>query len=91
MRILYLITRQFHLLMQVKELRNQGFDQGAIAGILGMQSFLVRNYIRQSEPFTLQQLRSALGECVKTEEEVKTGKMGDSLGVELLIVTYSQK
>ncbi len=91
MRILYLITRQFHLLMQVKELRNQGFDQGAIAGILGMQGFLVRNYIRQSEPFTLQQLRRALGECVKTEEAVKTGKMGDSLGVELLIVTYSQK
>lgn len=90
MRILYLLTRQFNMLMQVKELRSQGFDQGAIAGTLGMQGFIARNYIRQSEPFTLAQLRSALKECVETEEAVKTGKIGDSLGVELLIVAYSQ-
>lgn len=90
MRILYLITRQFNLLMQVKELREQGFDQGAIAKTLGMQSFIVRNYVRQSERFTLEQLRAALQECVETEEAVKTGKMGDTMSVELLIVKYSQ-
>lgn len=90
MRILYLITRQFNLLMQVKELREQGFDQGAIAKTLGMQSFIVRNYVRQSEHFTLEQLRNALQECVETEEAVKTGKMGDTMSVELLIVKYSR-
>lgn len=90
MRILYLITRQFNLLMQVKELREQGFDQGAIAKTLGMQSFIARNYARQSEHFTLEQLRAALQECVETEEAVKTGKMGDTMSVELLIVKYSQ-
>lgn len=39
MRILYLITRQFNLLMQVKEMLAQGFDQNLIAQNLKVQSF----------------------------------------------------
>lgn len=89
MRILYLITRQFNLLMQVKELKGQGFDQAGIASRLGMQSFIIRNYLRQAERFTKEQLREAVQECVETEEAVKTGRMGDSMSVELLIVKYS--
>lgn len=89
MRILYLITRQFNLLMQVKELKGQGFDQAGIASRLGVQSFIIRNYLRQAERFTQEQLREAVQECVETEEAVKTGRMGDSMSVELLIVKYS--
>ena len=89
MRILYLITRQFNLLMQVKELKGQGFDQAGIASRLGLQSFIIRNYLRQAERFTQEQLREAVQECVETEEAVKTGRMGDSMSVELLIVKYS--
>lgn len=89
MRILYLITRQFNLLMQVKELKGQGFDQASIASRLGVQSFIIRNYLRQAERFTQEQLREAVQECVETEEAVKTGRMGDSMSVELLIVKYS--
>ena len=29
--------------------------------------------------------------CVDTEEQVKTGRMGDQLGVELLIMKYTEK
>ena len=89
MRILYLITRQFNLLMQVKELKGQGFDQAGIASRLGLQIFIIRNYLRQAERFTQEQLREAVQECVETEEAVKTGRMGDSMSVELLIVKYS--
>lgn len=89
MRILFLIARQFNLLMQVKELRAQGFDRNGIAGKMGMSGFIVRNYISQSEHFTGEQLRDALEDCVATEEAVKTGRMGDSMSVELLIVKYS--
>ncbi len=33
MRILFLITRQFNLLLQVKELKNKGYDANAIGGV----------------------------------------------------------
>lgn len=91
MRILFLISRQFHLLMQVKELYHQGYDQRQIAEQIGLQSFIVKNYIRQASLFSKNELEQAVKDCVETEEAVKTGKMQDILSVELLIVKYSQK
>lgn len=91
MRILFLITRQFNLLMQVKELKQQGYDASALASKVGLQSFIVKNYIRQSEAFTLERLKQAVIDCVNAEESVKTGRMIDVLSVELIIVQYSQK
>lgn len=89
MRILFLITRQFNLLMQVKEMQSQGFDQNAIAGKMKMQSFIIRNYTRQTGRFTSEELIQAVKDCVAAEEDVKTGRMNDVLSVELLIVKYS--
>lgn len=91
MRILFLITRQFHLLLQVKELCGQGYDQRQIAEKVGLQSFVVKNYVRQSSLFSKEDLKQAVRDCVETEEAVKTGKIQDVLSVELLIVKYSEK
>ena len=90
MRILYLITRQFNLLMQVKELRQSGYEGKAIGERLKMAGFIVRNYIRQAECFTLDGLRQAVRDCVEMEEAVKTGRMNDVMSVELLLVKYSR-
>lgn len=91
MRILALIARQFNLLLQVKDLRRQGFDQAAIASKAGIMGFVARNCLRQAEYFSTQMLRSAVEDCVRTDEAVKTGRMGDRMGVELLIVRYSSE
>ncbi len=89
MRILFLLTRQFNLLMQVKEMQSQGFDLNGIAANLKLQSFIVRNYLRQSGRFSIEELKQAVLDCVEAEESVKTGRMNDILSLELLIVKYS--
>lgn len=91
MRILALIARQFNLLLQAKDLRRQGFDQTTIASRMGVMGFVARNCLRQAEYFSIEILRSAVEECVRTDEAVKTGRMGDRMGVELLIVKYSSE
>ena len=91
MRILFLLARQFHLLMQIGELYRQGYDQKQIAEQVGLQSFVVRNYIRQLSFFSKEELENAVKDCVQTEEAVKTGKIQDVLSVELLIMKYSGK
>lgn len=91
MRILYLITRQFNLLMQAKELRENGYDAAAIAGKMGVQNFVVKGLLRQAEYFSAGQVRAMVELCVGTEEAVKTGKLNDKLAVELIIVQGSQK
>ena len=89
MRILYLITRQFNLLMQVKELSEEGYSAKTISERLKMAGFIVRNCLRQAEYFSLKTLKEALQDCVRMEEAVKTGRMNDVICVDLLLVKYS--
>ncbi|MCM1122830.1 MAG: DNA polymerase III subunit delta [Eubacterium sp.] len=89
MRILFLITRQFNLLLQVKELKNKGYDANTIGEKVGLAGFIARKYVAQSAKFKEADLRRALTDCVEAEEAVKTGKMNDVMSVELLIVKYS--
>lgn len=89
MRILYLLSRQFRLLMEVKEMTGQGYDKKEIASKAGLHPFAVGKYIEQSRRFSQKELRSILEESVDIEERVKTGRLGDVLAVELFIVKYS--
>ena len=91
MRILFLIGRQFNLLWQVKELKKKGYDNKKIGEKTGLHGFLVGKYASQASRFKQEELREALEACVSTDEAVKSGRIGDSLGVELLIVKYSCK
>lgn len=89
MRILYLVTRQFNMLLQVKELKNKGYDVNTIGQKVGLAGFIARKYVAQAAKFKEADLRRALTDCVEAEEAVKTGRMNDIMSVELLIVKYS--
>ena len=89
MRILFLIGRQFSLLVQVKELRAKGYDNRRIGEKTGLHGFIAGKYVNQSSRFEMDVLKEALTDCVKTDEAGKNGRMNDRLGVEMLIVRYS--
>ena len=89
MRILFMLTRQFNIMLQVKELEKEGYDQSAISKRLGIQPFVVKNYQKILGRYSLEQLKSAVEKCTKTEEQVKTGYLNDALSVELLLVEFS--
>ena len=91
MRILFLITRQFNLLLQVKELHKKGFANKAIGEKVGLPGFIAGKYVTQAGRFTTEALRAALEACVETEELIKTGRMNDTMSVELLIIKYSNE
>ncbi|MDO4331578.1 MAG: DNA polymerase III subunit delta [Eubacteriales bacterium] len=91
MRILFLIGRQFNLLMQVKELKKKGYDDKRIAEKTGLHGFIVKKYVSQASRFSMEELQEALTACVEADEAVKTGKMNDVMSVELLIVQYSKE
>lgn len=90
MRILFLIARQFQQLLLVKSLMAKGLDRGAIASKAQMAPFVAGRCMSQSRSFSMEQLKTAVKDCVEAEEAVKTGRMNDVLSVELLILKYSQ-
>ncbi|MDD3404388.1 MAG: DNA polymerase III subunit delta [Hespellia sp.] len=89
MRILFLLARQFRLLLAAKELQKKGFRGRDIAGKIGVQPFVAEKCVRQAGAFSMKALRSILEDAADTEERVKTGRLTDTLAVELFIVKYS--
>ena len=89
MRILYLLARQFKLLLEVKDLCGKGYEKSQIAKTVGLHPFVAGKYIQQCRTFSREELRSIMEEAVNTEEMVKTGRLNDVMSVELFIVKYS--
>jgi DNA polymerase-3 subunit delta len=89
MRILFLIARQFNVLLQVKELKKKGYDHKTIGTKVGLPGFIAGKYAAQAAGFEAADLREALEACVEADEAVKTGRMNDVMSVELLIIQYS--
>lgn len=89
MRILYLIARQFNMLLQVKELKQKGADNRQIGEKVGLPPFIAGKYVSQAAGFGQEELKRAIEECVTAEEAVKTGRINDVMSVEILIVKYS--
>ncbi|MDD6215516.1 MAG: DNA polymerase III subunit delta [Roseburia sp.] len=90
MRILFLISRQFQILFNVKSATAKRVDNRTIAQKAGIPEFAVRRNQAQARNFTLDQLRQALEDGVSYEEAVKTGRMNDQMAVELFLLTYSK-
>lgn len=89
MRILFLLTRQFRILMQIKELEKEGLPPKEMAAKVGIMPFLVGKYRAQAKPFSTKELREILEAGVTAEEDVKIGKVGDVLSVEMFLIRYS--
>lgn len=89
MRILFLIGRQFNLLLQARLLKQKGYGDRAIAEKIGVPPFAATKYLNQASKFKLEDLRKAVDECVEADEAVKSGNRNDRLSVELLIIKYS--
>lgn len=89
--ILKMISRQFKLILECKYLAKKGYNNEAVAKEIGVHSFVVKNCLNQGRNFTNKTLMSALKDCFECDINVKTGKITDKLGVELIILKYSKK
>lgn len=89
MRILFLMTRQFRILLEVSEMNRRGYGKKEISENVKVPPFAVGRYLAQAQKFSPSSLRQILEDCASTEEEVKTGRLDDTMAVELLIVQYS--
>lgn len=88
--ILYLMTRHFNILLQIKDLLANGYAPAAITEKVSVPAFTVSKYINQTKNFTREQLTNALKLAADTEEEIKTGRMQEKIGTELLIIAFSK-
>ncbi len=92
MRILFMLARQFNIMLQVYELSKAGVANGEIASKAGVQPFIVGKIIKQLDGkngFKGKTLVAALKDCVNIENHIKNGRMDDKAGVEMILIKYS--
>lgn len=89
-KILYMITRQFRYLFQIKLLERQGYTPMAIGPKLGLKQFIVKKYLKQAMNFNIDVLKKALEQCLLTDESIKKGRIDQRIGIELLITQFTK-
>lgn len=89
LKILSLIARQYNILFQIKSLRKSGADKKTMASVAKVSPYFVDKYISISNRYSEDALKDALELCADYDQAFKSGKIIDTMAVELLIVRFS--
>ena len=85
--LLSMIERQFRILLQIKELREQGANIDAMQKTLGIRhEFIIEKSLRQAQHFSMARLESIYNHLAEVEQAIKTGEIADVLALDLLVV-----
>ena len=87
--ILALLVRQCNQLLQT-QLLEAGKSQGEMAKELKVPPFVAGKLKQQVRLFKREELYEMIKKCAATDEGIKTGKITDRIGVELLLVEFSK-
>ena len=88
--ILALLVRQCNQLLQTQSLLKAGKSQGEMAKELKVPPFVAGKLKQQVRLFKREELYEMIKKCAATDEGIKTGKITDRIGVELLLVEFSK-
>jgi DNA polymerase-3 subunit delta len=88
-RILFMLIRQFRLILQSKLLSEKGLGEREIGSKIKIAPFIVRECLRQGKSLTTNNLEQALKDCLETDSNIKIGKVDARIGVEVIIMKYS--
>lgn len=88
--IIYMITRQFRHILEMKLLKNEGVSLSEAASKIGLTPYAARKVASQADNFTIDRLKTALEKCLEVDTSIKTGKVNDRIATELLITEFSK-
>lgn len=86
LKIISMISRQFRMIYKTKALQSEGHSGTSIASKLGTPGFVANKNANFGRRMTFDQLGEIIGDCIKYERMIKTGKMGQDIALETLIV-----
>ncbi len=83
--VLHMITRQFRILLQIKELRAVGTLPADIAALLRLPPFVIDKSSKQARNFSFEQLEDIYRSLLEVDAAVKSGEMEERLALNLFV------
>lgn len=84
--ILTLMSRQYKNMLSVKELAMQRKSPSEISSVIGLNIWAVNDCIKNCGAYTFDMLEKGYTDCLETDVRIKSGKISDRLGVEMLLM-----
>lgn len=85
-KILFMIARHYRILLRVKLNLEERVPEKEIASKAGVQPFLVKKYIAQTNRIGFDGIKKALEQILESDRAMKTGKINPEVGLEMLMV-----
>jgi DNA polymerase III subunit delta len=85
LRLMALISRQYRLIIQAKELHAGGATQADLARQLGVPDWTVPKLVTQAARYSFDRLTAALESILGADEAIKTGKLTDREAMDVLL------
>lgn len=88
-RILVMLEREFNRLLFVRDLTDRRASAQEIEKATGIRAFAIRRYQGQLRGVSRESLFGAVRLLADTDEKIKSGRLGDRVGVELALISLS--
>jgi DNA polymerase-3 subunit delta len=85
-----MIIRQFRLLLQAREILDNGGNQETVAKTLNQHGFVARKITVQAQKFSLKSLEGIHHHLLKIDLDMKTGGMPGDIALDILIARLAQ-
>ncbi|HBX68150.1 MAG TPA: DNA polymerase III subunit delta [Chloroflexi bacterium] len=89
LRLFGMVTRQFRLLLQTRELIDAGNREQEIASTLKIHPFVVQKLMGQVRNFSLPQLETIYHKLLEIDEAIKTGQTEGDVALETLVAALT--
>ncbi|NLD47675.1 MAG: DNA polymerase III subunit delta [Clostridiaceae bacterium] len=89
-KILFMITRQLRHLLEMKTLIDEGINLKDACSIIGIPPFLGSKVLKQVQSFNAEDLKNAVKEALDLDLAIKTGRVNDRIGTEMLIFNLAR-
>jgi DNA polymerase-3 subunit delta len=90
--LLFMITRQFRLLVRAKELSPQRLPPAELIGRVGVPSgHLLQRVMEQAQGYSLEQLQQIYQKLLDTDLSIKRGRLKGVLALDLLLAELCQE
>lgn len=86
-KILFMISKHLTDILAVKTRDNLSF--GEIRDQLALHPFVLKKAIEQSKNFGIEELKTVLKMCQQLDLDIKKGRVGDKMGLEILLAKIS--
>lgn len=88
-KVMYMISRQFRQLVQVKLMLGDGASQAQIASHLKLHPYVAGKLVKQANSFSQEKLEQAISTGLELDLAIKTGRLDNKTAVELMIIGLS--